>query len=50
MWPDRVLNRGPLAFESDELPTALCSRLTEIHVVMNLSVSIFYTLDDNGII
>ena len=24
MWPDRVSNRGPLAFESDALPTALC--------------------------
>ena len=24
MWPDRVLNQGPLALESDPLPTALC--------------------------
>ena len=23
MWPDRVSNSGPLAFESDALPTAL---------------------------
>ena len=23
MWPDRVSNPGPLAFESDMLPTAL---------------------------
>ena len=23
MWPDRVLNTGPLALESDVLPTAL---------------------------
>ena len=23
MWPDRVSNRGPLALESDTLPTAL---------------------------
>ena len=23
MWPDRVLNTGPLALESDALPTAL---------------------------
>ena len=26
MWPDRVSNPGPLAFESDTLPTALRSR------------------------
>ena len=25
MWPDRVSNRGPLAHESDALPTALRS-------------------------
>ena len=25
MWPDRVSNPGPLAFESGALPTALCS-------------------------
>ena len=24
MWPDRVSNPGPLALESDALPTALC--------------------------
>ena len=23
MWPDRVLNPGPLTYESDALPTAL---------------------------
>ena len=25
MWPDWVSNLGPLALESDALPTALCS-------------------------
>ena len=25
MWPDLVSNMGPLALESDALPTALCS-------------------------
>ena len=24
MWPDRVSNPGPLALESDVLPTVLC--------------------------
>ena len=24
MWPDRVSSSGPLALESDALPTALC--------------------------
>ena len=24
MWPDRVSNLGPLALESEALPTALC--------------------------
>ena len=24
MWPDRVSNPGPLTYESDALPTALC--------------------------
>ena len=24
MWPDRVLNPGPLTYESGALPTALC--------------------------
>ena len=24
MWPDQVLNPGPLALESDALPTVLC--------------------------
>ena len=25
MWPNRVSNPGPLTYESDALPTALCS-------------------------
>ena len=24
MWPNRLSNPGPLAFESDALPTVLC--------------------------
>ena len=48
MWPDRILNPGPLALESDVLSTVLRSGLKEI--VMNLSVCIFYTLGENVII
>ena len=29
MWPDWVSNPGPLALESDALPTALCGLATE---------------------
>ena len=32
MWPDRVSNPGPLALESDALPTALCDPVNCIHV------------------
>ena len=28
MWPDRVSNPGPLTYESDALPTALCGPAT----------------------
>ena len=48
MWPDWILNLGPLALESDVLSTAPHSRLKEM--VMNLSVCIFYTLGENVII
>ena len=30
MWPKRVSNRGPLALESDVLPTALCGPASEV--------------------
>ena len=29
MWPDRVLNPGPLTYESGALPTALCGPAAE---------------------
>ena len=31
MWLDRVSNPGPLALESDALPTALCGPTKEIN-------------------
>ena len=40
MWPDRVSNPGPLTYESDALPTALCGRHTHTkklsgHMMLN---------------
>ena len=32
MWPNRVSNPGPLALESDALPTALAERHSEFFV------------------
>ena len=29
MWPDRIVNTGPLALESDVLPTGLCGPAKE---------------------
>ena len=33
MWPDRVLNSGPLALESDTLQTALRPGHSDLHVL-----------------
>ena len=40
MWPDRVLNPGPLTYESGALPTALCgpARLSTV------TKKIFYSM------
>ena len=36
MWPDRVLNPGPLAHESDALPTALCGPASAARTILYL--------------
>ena len=32
MWPDRVLNPGPLTYESGALPTALCGPALSLEI------------------
>ena len=40
MWPDRVLNPGPLACESDALPTALRgpAQISRSHLDFKVSI------------
>ena len=41
MWPDRVSNLGPLALESDALPTELC-RLIRVYIAYSFIKDYMY--------
>ena len=45
MWPDRVLNSGTLALESDALPPALCGPADWCHIT-NMTHTVHNIMND----